>query len=176
MRGGEAAKRPRSPLFETPVVRGGAPHPTGKEQMSEEYEGRGTSAIQFPYVDLQGAIEVARAVLDAGGVPLDRDQLAAALDMTPGSGAFSVKIAAARQFGLLETQGGKNQLSALGFEILDPARSKAAMATAFLNVPLYRRVYDELGAPAATPPLWVGASVCKTWRGGKAKRPRAKYF
>ncbi len=111
--------------------------------MSDDYEARGQSAIQFPYVDLQGAIEVARAMLDAGGVPLDRDQLAAALNMTPGSGGFSIKIAAARQFGLIETQGGKNQLSALGFEILDPARSKSAMAAAFLNVPLYRRVYDE---------------------------------
>src|SRR5262245_48001181 len=111
--------------------------------MSDDPESRAQSAIQFPYVDLQGAVEVAQAVLAAGGVPLDRDQLAAALDMAPGSGGFSIKIAAARMFGLLELSAGKNQLSPLGFEILDPTRAKAAMATAFLNVPLYRRVYDE---------------------------------
>lgn len=111
--------------------------------MTDDSDGRSQSAIQFPYVDLQGAIEVAQAVLSAGGVPLDRDQLAAALQMAPGSGGFSIKIAAARMFGLLEMSAGKNQLSPLGFEILDSARAKGAMAQAFLNVPLYKKVFDE---------------------------------
>lgn len=111
--------------------------------MSDESDGRGQSTIQFPYVDLEGAIEVARSVLDRGGVPLERDQLAAAMGVALGSGNFSIKLGAARMFGLLENAAGKYQLTPLGFEILDPSREKAAMATAFLNVPLYKRVYDD---------------------------------
>ncbi len=100
-------------------------------------------ALAFPYVDLDGAIEVAKAIWDKGGRPLERDQLAAAMNLTANSGNFSIKIGAARQFGLIETAASKNQLTALGFDILDAARAPVAKARAFLEVPLYRKVYEE---------------------------------
>jgi len=59
------------------------------------------------------------------------------------SGSFIIKTGAARMFGLIESVQGKYQLTQLGFSIVDEAREKAAKAEAFLNVPLYRRVYDE---------------------------------
>jgi hypothetical protein len=46
-------------------------------------------------------------------------------------------------FGVIVTVQGKYQLTDLGFAIADAGRQKAARADAFLNVPLYRRVYEE---------------------------------
>lgn len=100
-------------------------------------------ALAFPYVDLEGSVEVAKAIWDKGGVGLERDQLAAALGLMASGGNFSIKVGAARQFGLIEVVAGKNQLTSLGFDILDPARAPSARAKAFLQVPLYKRVYDE---------------------------------
>jgi len=104
--------------------------------------GKTYSTIAFPYFDLDDAITVARAAHDAGGVPLDRDQLAAAMGQVPTSGNFNGKVSAARLFGLITNSQGRYQLSELGFEVLDPGRERAAKAEAFLNVPLYRRAYD----------------------------------
>lgn len=105
-------------------------------------EKREISSIAFPYVDLEDAISVANAMLSGGGVPMDRDQLAAAMGQVPTSGSFNMKVSAARQFGLVDNPQGKYQLTPLGFEILDGARERQARAEAFLNVPLYRRAYD----------------------------------
>jgi hypothetical protein len=104
---------------------------------------REISSIGFPYVDLEDAVTVARAMLGRGAVPMDRDQMAATLGQVPTSGAFNIKISAARMFGLIENVAGKYQLTPLGFEILDEARQAAAAADAFLNVPLFKRAFDD---------------------------------
>jgi hypothetical protein len=108
-------------------------------------EPREQSTIAFPYAALEDALAVSRMILQKGAVPVTRDQLAAALGHAASSGAFAVKSHAARMFGLVETVAGKYQLTQLGFEILDAdeMRVKGAKARAFLNVPLYNRVYDE---------------------------------
>jgi hypothetical protein len=108
-------------------------------------EPRAQSAIAFPYMDLENAISVARAMLDSGGLALTREQVAGALRQSPSSGNFILKMGAARQFGVIEQVQGKYQLTQLGFAITnkDEATERAARAEAFLNVPLYRRAYDE---------------------------------
>lgn len=113
--------------------------------MSDDYgtPEREQSTIQFPYADLDEAIRLAKQILDAGAVPLDRDQLASVVGQVPRSGAFGAKVSAGRMFGLIDNITGKYQLTELGFEILDPARAPAAKATAFLNVPLYRKLYED---------------------------------
>jgi hypothetical protein len=114
------------------------------------------SSIGFPYLDLEIGISVARALHDAGGVPLTRDQLAGAMKLAAGSGNFVLRIGTARQFGLIENKDGKYQLTQLGFSIVDTdeKRERAARAEAFLAVPLYRRVYDEFrGKPLPPRPL-----------------------
>jgi hypothetical protein len=116
------------------------------EQKSSKRRGpREVSTIAFPYHTLADAIAVAQAILDRGAVPMARDQLAPALSQQVGSGAFTNKIAAARMFGLIQTVAGKYELTRLGHEIVDSdvARQKTARAQAFLNVPLYRRAYDN---------------------------------
>lgn len=112
--------------------------------MSAENEkpGREMSSVQFPYIDLDDAIGVARAMHDAGGVAMDRDQLASALNIAPTGGNFALKLSAARMFGFLTGSQGRHELSALGFEVLDPSRERAAKVAAFLNVELYRKTYE----------------------------------
>jgi hypothetical protein len=103
------------------------------------------SSISFPYMDLETAVSVASVILGAGGVPVSRDQLAGVMNTTSGSGTFLMKVATARMFGLIALSQSKYELTLLGFSILesDETRQKAAKAQAFLNVPLYRRVYEE---------------------------------
>ena len=101
------------------------------------------NSIQFPYSDMSDAIAVAEGMLKGGGVPLSRDQLAAAMGLAPGGGGFSTKVATARTFGVLEGANGKYQLTELGHEIVDASRASEAKVKAFMNVPLFKRTYDE---------------------------------
>ncbi len=116
-----------------------------KPKASRAPEGREQSTIQFPYMDLETAISVARAMLSGGGVALSRDQLAGLMKQPANSGNFLMKTAAARMFGLIVTNAGKYELTNVGFDILDSdeKRQKAARNTAFLSVALYKRTYDE---------------------------------
>ncbi len=145
---------------------------TNQPQQSDEPAGdskrtREQSSIAFPYTDLEDAIGVASALLGCGGVPCDPDQLAAALKHTPSSGSFRMKIATARMFGLIETVQNKYQLTDLGFAITDAGRQKAARADAFLNVPLYRKVYEAFRnqqlppRPVALERTFVGFGVAQ---------------
>jgi hypothetical protein len=106
---------------------------------------RQKSAIEFPYVDLDDGISVARALLRMGAVPCDRDQLAAEMKQSL-SGSFVNKTSAAKMFGLVEFASGKYQLTQLGHAILDSndsTRVAVSKAEAFLKVPLFRRIYDD---------------------------------
>lgn len=105
--------------------------------------GRVASTIAFPYTDISDAIAVAEGVLKGGGVALSRDQLAAAMSLSPVGGGFATKVATARLFGVIEATAGKYQLSEIGHEIVDPGRKADAMTRAFLNVELYKKAYDE---------------------------------
>src|SRR5271167_1748691 len=60
------------------------------------------SDIGFPYVHLEEALVVPKAIFDHGGVPCSRDQLAVAMKMSAGSGGFSLKVGAAKTFGLID--------------------------------------------------------------------------
>ena len=106
---------------------------------------RGRSTIEFPYADLDDAVLVARMILDKGGVPLAKDQLAATMGHPVTSGAFLAKLHAARMFGLIEFVSGNSKLTDLGFDVVasDESRVKAAKVKAFYNVPLFARAYGE---------------------------------
>jgi len=108
-------------------------------------EAREQSSIGFPYQDLDSGISVARAMMQGGGVPLSREQLAGVMGQSVGSGSFVTKVATARHFGLIVANNGKYELTDIGFEILDSDayRQKSARAAAFLSVELYKKVFDE---------------------------------
>lgn len=55
---------------------------------------RERSTIEFPYMDLEDAVEVAQAIhRTTGSTPCQHDQLAAALNLSMNSSGYRVRIA-----------------------------------------------------------------------------------
>lgn len=118
-----------------------AQQPIGKGQAKSVRE---RSTIEFPYGDLNDAIDVAKKIGNSFGYHCTRDQLAAALGHdNVQSGAFQMKLATAKTFGLVEIVKGEIGLTQLGRHIIDPLTADKAKAEAFLQVPLYRQIYEN---------------------------------
>lgn len=103
------------------------------------------SSIAFPYLDLDTAVEVARAVYTRGGRSgCETDELAAEMGQVV-SGAFRLKTGTARTFDLIEKAGsaGGVKLTELGLQIVSEATEKAARAEAFVRVPLYAAIFEQ---------------------------------
>jgi hypothetical protein len=128
---------------------------------------RQRSAIGFPYSDLKSAMELAEAIhKNVGHGDCDDAQLAAWTDQSPKSSGFRTQVYAARMFGLLKGEGGKHSLTALGREIVDPSRARAAKAKAFQEVPLYKAVFHKYNGGVIPPPAalerdFVGLGVAE---------------
>jgi hypothetical protein len=107
-------------------------------------QARERSTIQFPYNDLDEAISVANAMYsNVGAGTAELHQLAGWMDQALTSGAFRNKISAARIFGLIETGQGRVTLTRIGREIVNAETAAAARVAAFLEVPLYRAIFDK---------------------------------
>src|SRR5690606_296571 len=105
---------------------------------------RERSTIAFPYNALEDAASVARTVVTKFGNSCDLAQLAAALGhVAVRSGAFQLRIQAARVFGLIDLERQQVNLSPLGRKLVFPATEASAKVEAFLSVPLYKAVYEE---------------------------------
>lgn len=101
---------------------------------------RQRSAIAFPYVDYDAAHGVAVAIHGnvGHGTCSANSQLAAWMNQSWRSSSFRTQIAAARLFGLIESDGAAEyRLTELGTRVVDPAQARSAKAEAFLNVPLF---------------------------------------
>lgn len=105
---------------------------------------RERSLIDFPYVSLEGAVEVARAIYSRCGFSsCDQDELAAEMKQTL-SGAFRMKTGAAKTFALVEKDGRSAfRLSDIGKRIVAPETERSARVEAFLSVPLYSLIYEK---------------------------------
>lgn len=117
---------------------------TGEAQ-ADDSTSRERSRISFPYNDLDDAEAVAKAIWEhVGPGSCEVAQVAAWLKHDSStSGAFRLKLAAAKIFGLTETGQNSVQLTKLGRQIVDPQSASAARVSAFLAVPLYRAVYEN---------------------------------
>jgi hypothetical protein len=110
--------------------------------MTDTSKSREVSTIGFPYSDLEDAIKIIRTMHSVGGgVPMERDQVSAALNSSGGS--LANRLSAAKQFGLLDSGQGKWSLTPLAYAMLDEQTERAAKAEAFLSVELYKRTYEE---------------------------------
>lgn len=113
----------------------------------QEADGQGDprtrSSIQFPYNDLDEAATVAKAVHENAGVSCTVDQLAAYMKQSMTSGAFRLRMSTAAIFGLTVNERKQVTLTDLGRRIADPAQEAAARAEAFLQVPLYARIFEN---------------------------------
>lgn len=119
-----------------------APAPDPAPQTGETIRQRST--ISFPYDDLNAGIELANAIhAHVGRGDCDDDQLAAWVGKSAKSSSFRAQIYAARTFGILDGEGSKHKLSDLGHAIVDPHQAREARVRAFLNVPLYKAVFEN---------------------------------
>ncbi len=131
-----------SEVFEEASPEAAASSDTSTDQATASRE-RGS--IRFPYFDLDEARALAQTVFEHGGSSIAMDQLAAHLGTTVTSSAFRGRIASAATYGVVETQRGAGRvvLSSLGRRVADPATAADGLVEAFLNVPLYRAVFDR---------------------------------
>lgn len=120
------------------------PEVTEEENSQETSEGRRErSTIEFPYLDLDAAIDVAKGVHQVGGSSCDWDQLAAHLNHAAKGGGFRMRVMTAKTFGFVTYGQGTVTLTELGKRLNDPRQEKLAKADSFLAVPLYSRIYEQ---------------------------------
>src|SRR5665811_273018 len=95
------------------------------------------STIAFPYTPLKDAELVVNQLHDKWGGKASPEQLAGGLDSTTKSGAFRIKVATARTFGVVTVSRGSIALTELGRKLIDPQSRDQARVEAFLTVPLF---------------------------------------
>ena len=114
---------------------------------------RVVSEIAFPYADLESAIELAQTIHSKAGSSCEVDELAAWLGQSSTGGTFRTRLGAARMFGLTENSQGRVTLTQFGRDALDNSgNERASRVTAFLNVELFRAMYDQYKGNALPPP------------------------
>ncbi len=113
---------------------------------------RERSQIEFPYADLERSVNLARTLHGEGGqAKIDQQQLAVAMDQSASGGTFRGRLYASKMFGLVETEGGKVALTPLGLKIIDSTTESAARVEAFLNIPLYKAMFERYNGYALPP-------------------------
>lgn len=118
------------------------PDSAGSDAKSDKRHERST--IAFPYLDLDAAVEVAKAIhRRAGHGSCGIDELAAELGQTI-SGAFRMKTATAKTFELIDKDARSAfRLSPLGQRMVMPNGEPSARVESFLSVPLYKAIYEK---------------------------------
>lgn len=117
-----------------------------------EKQGRDRSSIEFTYNGLDDSEDLANAIRVVGGTGCSLDALAAKMNLSATGGGFRVRVYSARTFGLCDITRGHVELTDLGLRAIDSTHVKQARVEAFLNVALYRQMYEQLkGQPL--PPM-----------------------
>lgn len=128
-------------------------------QAAEEHK-RVRSEIEFPYSDLESAVELAQTIHTKAGSSCEVGELAAWMGQSATGGTFRTRLGAARMFGLTENSQGRTSLTQLGRDVLESSgNERAARVTAFLNVELFRVMYDQYKGNALPPPPAIERQV-----------------
>jgi hypothetical protein len=120
---------------------------------------REVSTIAFPYMDLDEGIKIAKAIHHLHGSSCQPEQIAAHLRESPTSSSFRTRVASAKIFGLVTTSQGAVSLTRLGSQVCDTQQEKAARVEAFLNVPLYKAVYEQFKGSVLPPTNGLESAV-----------------
>lgn len=141
-----------------------------KPQEPEGPNERERSSIEFPYTDLDNAVEVVKAVHNAGGTACEFDQLAAELNVEAKGGGFRLRVNGAKTFGLINYErGGRISLTETGRQMIDAQFERSARVAAFLAVPLYLRVYEQFKGGPLPPQAGLERSIEGMGVGAKVK-------
>lgn len=126
--------------------------PSAAQATKEE---RAKSQVEFTYNPLDDSEELMQVVRTLGGTGCSVHGLAGKLGQSPGGGAFRMKLYSARSFGLASLARDRIELTDLGLRIIDPKHVKAARVEAFLRVPLFRLMFEQLHGQQMPPPAAV---------------------
>jgi hypothetical protein len=120
---------------------------------TEESGKRQRSSIAFPYMDLNEAIALAKAIHNHVGTgTCSAEQLAPWVKQSPASSGFRSRLAASRLFGLINSERADAlQLGEFGRVVVDNKREREGRAKAFLHVPLYAAVHDKFKGGVVPP-------------------------
>jgi hypothetical protein len=132
---------------------------------------RDYSTVDFPYGDIDDAVQIAKAVNEVGGSSCEWEQLAAKLGQVSTGGGFRQRMLTAKAFTLITYAQGRVSLTALGSRICDPKQEKAAKAEAFLKVELYRLIYEKFKSTALPPAVGLESEMVTL---GVAKKQAGK--
>lgn len=123
------------------------------EVESQEPGKRQRSTIAFPYTDYDAAATAARAIhTNAGHGRCSTDQIAAWLGVSSKSSGYRTQLAAARLFGLIESDDSESyRLTDLGQQVVDQNQMRRAKAEAFLRVPLFKALYEKYKSGVVPP-------------------------
>lgn len=125
---------------------------SAKGQIADERK-RFRSEIEFPYADLQSAVELAQTIHDKAGSSCLVDELAVWMGQSSTGGTFRTRIGAARMFGLIDTGQGRTTLTQEGRDVLDSSgKEHYARVAAFLNVELFHALYNQFKGGILPPP------------------------
>src|SRR5450631_3811167 len=105
-----------------------------KAEAPAEERKRVRSEIEFPYADLENAVELAQTLHSRAGTSCELEELAAWMNQSSTGGTFRTRVSAAKIFGLIETAQGRATLTQLGRDILDKTGlERGARCDAFLS-------------------------------------------
>ena len=110
-------------------------------------EERGRSTVDFPYSDLDSAVEIAQTVRQLGFNTCDPASLAAKLNMAPDGGGFRMRLITAKTFGLItygRAAAGSVELTPIGQLVSDQGTERRGRLDAFMAIPLYKALFDRL--------------------------------
>lgn len=148
-----------------------------QEQVQDGGDGkRERSTVEFPYLDLESAIEVAQSIHQVGGSSCGMDQLAAHLNQAATGGGFRMKVMTAKTFGLVTYGQGTVTLTDLGRRLNDPQQEKAAKADAFLKVELYSKIYEQFKNGTLPPADALDSEIVKMGVAPKQKSKARQAF
>jgi hypothetical protein len=118
------------------------------------------SEIEFPYADLESAVEMAQTIHEKAGSSCETEELAAWMGQSATGGTFRTRLGAARMFGLIGRGEGRVTLTQLGRDALDNSgKERAARIAAFLNVELFAAMYEQFKGNALPPPPAIERQV-----------------
>lgn len=112
---------------------------------------RGKSTIEFPYLDLDNAVEIVEAIHKVEGDRCSWNQLAAFLKVQPTGGGFRMRMLTAKMFGLVTYDRGQVSLTDCGIHAADPSHEKRARFDAFMSVPLFKQLFDRFNGQPLPP-------------------------
>lgn len=110
------------------------------------------SRIAFVYNDLEAAVGLTDKLHSNAGTECEVKQLASWMNQSANSSTFRSTLAAAKSFGLVETQhAGRVSITKLGQDAVNDATGAKARADAFLNVPLHAAMYGQYEGSSLPP-------------------------